>query len=117
VVEVVVVLVSPGCVVVEVVLLVDVVVLVGAAVVVDVLVEVDVVDVLVEVDVVEVVDVEVDVVEVDVVEVVEVVGHGVSSWNTPVVDGGHEPAPLLFAVILLKSVIVSTQTDVLVVPS
>ena len=104
------------------VVVVDVVVLVGAAVVVDVLVEVDVVDVLVEVDVVEVVDVEVvdvdvDVVEVDVVEVVEVVGHGVSSWNTPVVDGGHEPAPLLFAVILLKSKILSTQTDVLVVPS
>jgi hypothetical protein len=89
-----------------------VVVLVGAAVVVEVLVEVDVVDV-------DVVDVEVDV-EVDVVEVVEVVvvvGHGVSSWNTPVVDGGQEPAPLLFAVILLKSKILSTQTAVLVVPS
>ena len=94
---------------------VDVVVLVGAAVVVEVVLLVDVV-VDVEVDVlVDEVDVDVDVVEV--VEVVVVVGHGVSSWNTPVVDGGQEPAPLLFAVILLKSKIVSTQTAVLVVPS
>jgi hypothetical protein len=87
-----------------------VVVLVGAAVVVEVVLLVDVV---VDVEV----DVEVDVDVVEVVEVVVVVGHGVSSWNTPVVDGGQEPAPLLFAVILLKSKIVSTQTAVLVVPS
>jgi hypothetical protein len=97
-----------GSVVVEV--LVDVVV--GGSVVVEVVLLVDVV-VDVEVDVL-VVEVDVD---VDVVEVVVVVGHGVSFWNTPVVDGGQEPAPLLFAVILLKSKIVSTQTAVLVVPS
>jgi hypothetical protein len=102
-----------GSVVVEV--LVDVVV--GGSVVVEVVLLVDVVvDVEVDVLVVEV-DVDVDVDVVEVVEVVVVVGHGVSSWNTPVVDGGQEPAPLLFAVILLKSKIVSTQTAVLVVPS
>jgi hypothetical protein len=100
-----------GSVVVEV--LVDVVV--GGSVVVEVVLLVDVV-VDVEVDVL-VVEVDVDVDVVEVVEVVVVVGHGVSSWNTPVVDGGQEPAPLLFAVILLKSKIVSTQTAVLVVPS
>ena len=88
--------------------------LVGAAVVVEVVLLVEVV-VDVEVDVL-VVEVDVDVDVVEVVEVVVVVGHGVSSWNTPVVDGGQEPAPLLFAVILLKSTIVSTQTAVLVVP-
>ncbi len=63
----------------------------------------------------------VDVVEVLVVvvdvDVVVVVGQGVSSWNIPVVDTGQEPAPLLFAVIPLKSTIASTQTAVLVVPS
>jgi hypothetical protein len=100
-----------GSVVVEV--LVDVVV--GGSVVVEVVLLVEVV-VDVEVDVL-VVEVDVDVDVVEVVEVVVVVGHGVSSWNTPVVDGGQEPAPLLFAVILLKSKIVSTQTAVLVVPS
>lgn len=113
---VVVVLVSPGGNGTVVVLVVELVVVVGASVVV-VLVGAAVVEVvLVDVEVVEVV---VDVVEVvvDVVEVVVVVGQTASSWNTPVVDGGHDPAPLLFAVILLKSTIKSTQTALLVVPS
>jgi hypothetical protein len=85
---------------------------VGASVVVEVVLLVDVVDVLVEV----VLLVEVDVL-VLVVDVVVVVGHGASSWNIPVVDGGHVPTPLLFAVIPLKSTISPPQTAVLVVPS
>jgi hypothetical protein len=111
----VVVVVVAGSVVVVVVGAAVVVVVVGASVVVDVVVlEVDVVEVdvlVVEVDVlvVEVVDVEVD--------VVVVVGQGASSWNIPVVDGGHVLTPLLFAVIPLKSTISPAHTAVLVVPS
>jgi hypothetical protein len=103
----VVVVVVAGSVVVVVVGASVVVVVVGASVVVEVVLLVDVVDVLVEVDVLVVVE----------VDVVVVVGHGASSWNIPVVDGGHVPTPLLFAVIPLKSTISPPQTAVLVVPS